>query len=139
MSKVRTLTEITQDLMVKAINCVEQQYPIYPHTMEPLVEELNTALEGSDVAYIQCTTETNNHTTCVSCQCQDRIGGYVCLRCINTSLREYEDQIKELVEALTLIKYTDVNPKTTEKTSMEIYMSMASVARKALAKIGEKK
>ncbi len=59
------------------------------------------------------------------------IGGY------RTAEAEYSEAIRELKEALQLIDCMDVNPKTTDKTPMQIYMAMAGVARKVLTKYKE--
>jgi hypothetical protein len=49
----RSLTDITKDMMAKIIDCVELQYPIYPHIIEPLKKELELALGDSDVYYVK--------------------------------------------------------------------------------------
>jgi hypothetical protein len=48
-SENRTLTDVVRDIISLAIDCVEHQYPIYPHTMENLIDEFNYLLKDSDL------------------------------------------------------------------------------------------
>jgi hypothetical protein len=55
----RSLTEIVKDILSVVIDGVERQYPIYPHTVEKLEEELNKALSESDLTQIEVSIKSS--------------------------------------------------------------------------------